>query len=322
MRRAVILAAVLLSGCAAPQGDDPSQDGVLKARVAELTRLGEVAFPILTANSDLCDRIGRKGVGTGFWVHNEHSWRGAWSGGGRRALHLDSTPTVFFVMPSSPSDVKRGDRVLSIDGVTIVPSDQATKQVDELINARSPAGAFDMVVDRAGSETTVRVSFVPICNYVLRVVGSTVPNAYITSSGVITVTSALMHLASDDELAFAVAHEIAHSLQRHLDARQGRAVAGTVLDIAVSVFIPTFGVLREAIVASGSPNEELEADAVGLTLIHRAGYSIGGGPSLIRKLNARRNGATPGWFASHPAPPERLVALERAVAELQGREKP
>ncbi len=91
----------------------------------------------------------------------------------------------------------------------------------------------------------------------IRLVQANLPNASINRYGLITLTSALFDVVtSEDELAFVLAHEIAHWQLGH----------------------------PRGALAAEPASEELAADRGALTLLAGAGYDLSSGPRVLRNI--------------------------------------
>lgn len=147
-------------------------------------------------------------------------------------------------------------------------------------------------------------------------------NAFAVPGGTIFVTSGLVErMRNEAELAGVLAHEISHVLRRHhLKAIQKgaqTALAGEALNQALR---NQRADVREKLVSFGSEmytrgldkGDELEADRYGIVIAARAGYDSYGLPAVLQTLQAMNasDSALALMFKTHPAPGERLAALE------------
>ena len=154
-------------------------------------------------------------------------------------------------------------------------------------------------------------------------------NAFATPGGHIFVTRGLVAcMANEAELAGVLAHEIAHVLRKHhLKAIQKSAqleLANTV----VGTFSRSEGSAnrREKLLAAGSElfargldkDDELEADRLGVVIAARGGYDAYGLPAVLQTLQAMNpeDSGLALMFKTHPAPAERLDALEKIQSTL------
>jgi len=144
------------------------------------------------------------------------------------------------------------------------------------------------------------------------------PNAMALPGGFVFISHSLVDLCErcPDELAFVMAHEMAHIIRRHA---WDRMVNQTMLR-AAAVVTARAGVLGGWLRQSGlgllqsahSRSCELEADELGLRLAVAAGFAPNGAIALLRRIE--RLGNDPGilgqYFASHPPAAERIARLE------------
>ena len=148
-------------------------------------------------------------------------------------------------------------------------------------------------------------------------------NAFATPGGNIFITRGLLErMRNEAELAGVLAHEIAHVLRKHhLQAIQKGArmeLAGAALSTLARQDRNTPS--REKLLAAGSElfargldkSDELEADRLGVVIAARGGYDAYGLPSVLQTLQAMNpeDSGVALMFKTHPAPGERLSALE------------
>lgn len=157
---------------------------------------------------------------------------------------------------------------------------------------------------------------------------ASVPNASMNSDGVLLVTTGLVEMtASDDMLAFALAHELAHAVLDH----PRRSVAEgwiQVLTAAAAAFAAEkasgsrgdaawagAGVFLTSSLIFHLPERrrrETEADLKARDLLRLAGYRPEAGAGFWRLYARLRPGKRmPNWLSSHPADHERARRLEQ-----------
>ena len=154
-------------------------------------------------------------------------------------------------------------------------------------------------------------------------------NAFATPGGHIFITRGLFErMKNEAELAGVLAHEIAHVLRKHhLQAIQKGArmeLAGAALSTLARQDRNTPS--REKLLAAGTElfsrgldkSDELEADRLGVVVAARGGYDAYGLPSVLQTLQAMNpeDSGVALMFKTHPAPGERLAALERMQPTL------
>jgi len=154
-------------------------------------------------------------------------------------------------------------------------------------------------------------------------------NAFATPGGHIFITRGLLaRMSNEAELAGVLAHEIVHVLRKHhLKAMQKSAQ----LELA-NTALTTFGrqdrnaATREKLLTAGSEifargldkSDELEADRLGVVVAARGGYDPYGLPAVLQTLQAMNpeDSGLALMFKTHPAPAERLGALEKLQSLL------
>lgn len=149
-------------------------------------------------------------------------------------------------------------------------------------------------------------------------------NAFATPGGHIFVTRGLVErMRNEAELAGVLAHEIGHVLKKHHLQAMQKTAQRELAKTAISTFSRQDSNTdkREKLLSAGSElfargldkSDELEADRLGVVIAARAGYDAYGLPAVLQTLQAM-NPADSGlalMFKTHPAPAERLDALEK-----------
>lgn len=151
-------------------------------------------------------------------------------------------------------------------------------------------------------------------------------NAFATPGGIIFITRGLLqHMRSEAELAGVLAHEIAHVLKRHhLKAIQKNArvsLAGDLVGEAAKKkgkenLTKAVGFGTEMYARGLDKDDELEADRMGIVIAARAGYDPYGLPAVLQTLQAlnAEDSTLALMFKTHPAPADRLEALEKLLS--------
>ncbi len=147
------------------------------------------------------------------------------------------------------------------------------------------------------------------------------PTAYALPGGFIFVTRSLTELCErdGDELAFVIAHEMAHVIRRHAINRVLRQAAFA----AASMAAPGRGTIGPWLRKVGldwleraySQDQEFEADELGVLLTRAAGFDTAGAVRLFGRLQALdgqpdTSGLGP-YLSTHPPVAERLDRLRR-----------
>lgn len=154
-------------------------------------------------------------------------------------------------------------------------------------------------------------------------------NAFALPGGYVFVNAGLIEIAEDeDELAGAMAHEIAHVAARHMTRQatklQIAKLAAAPLGAALGGWT---GYAASAGAGVGIPmtflsfgrKDEAEADYLGVQYAYAAGYDPTGVISIFEKLESlerKRPGAVSRAFASHPQDADRISRTQREIQEI------
>ncbi len=196
--------------------------------------------------------------------------------------------------------------------------------------------AYIAQVQRVGARIAASVGArMPGTNWEFAVFDSAEVNAFALPGGKVGVYTGLLKLvASDDELAIVMGHEIAHVTSHHGGERtsQNLAVAGIGALLAVGLAEQDVSPARrnQILTAYGlgstvgvllpfSRAHESEADMIGLQFAAGAGYDPRAAAAFWRKMSAAHTGPRPPPFLStHPADAERIAALEALAPRFMG----
>lgn len=175
-------------------------------------------------------------------------------------------------------------------------------------------------VNRIG-QRVARSSLRPNLTYQFHVVRDKEFNAFATPGGHIYITTALVNLANDDELASVLSHEVGHVVARHsLKTLQQSQMLGGIADLIGSVTgiagetAGELGSLAAQIVGSGllsvhNREEEREADFLGVRTMHKAGYNTEGMVTMFQQMlrvGNRDSSLLGSIFSDHPDVQERI----------------
>lgn len=148
-----------------------------------------------------------------------------------------------------------------------------------------------------------------------------IPNAMSLPGGWIFLSEGLVRGCgeNDDELAFLIAHEIAHIAKKHTwdrmisEAALKFASAATARVGLMGGWLRTQGI--QMLRTAHSREREFEADLFAYRLGAAAAFGTEGATKLFERLTAMENsGLHLGvYFGSHPAPAERLARLSRKL---------
>ncbi len=142
----------------------------------------------------------------------------------------------------------------------------------------------------------------------MRVLNNPAPNAFALPNGLFFINRGLLSLdLTDDELAFVMAHEIAHVTLNHAKHKIEHA---QMQGIFISILLgpgPIGQIIQHALQSGYSRGQETQADMEGLATMSRAGYDPEAALTLFKKLQAAAHGQHHGGaFADHPLTRDRI----------------
>jgi len=152
-----------------------------------------------------------------------------------------------------------------------------------------------------------------------RVTAEESPNAFAVPGGAVFVSRPMLDLCQGqrDEVAFVLAHEIAHIVLRHaIDRLVEDSLFSLVLRKspgkgAAGAWLGRVG--RQAFSRAFSREDELDADSYALDLVRASGGDVSAGEMLMEKLARQtpdQEGAILGeYFSTHPPFTERIANL-------------
>ncbi len=162
-----------------------------------------------------------------------------------------------------------------------------------------------------------------------QVIEGEAPNAFALPGGFIFVYTGLMKIADEeDELAAAMAHEIAHVAARHMTCQATKSQIAGIASLPASILLGGWGgyAARQAAGVAiptaflhFSRKDESEADYLGVQYMYAAGYDPNGAISIFEKiesLNKKHPGLVDRVFSSHPMDADRIQKTEEEIARI------
>ncbi len=178
---------------------------------------------------------------------------------------------------------------------------------------------------------SVAASDDPSQSYRITILNSPSVNAFALPGGYLYVTRGLLALANDSsEVAAVIAHEMGHITANHAMARQNKAQAAVIVSRVVTDVLQDGDAGKLALASSQrtlaafSQQQELEADAIGVRTIGKAGYDPFAAArflDLMGRYAAYKSAGTvqdkrPDFLATHPATPQRVEFAIRAARQF------
>jgi len=172
----------------------------------------------------------------------------------------------------------------------------------------------------------------PSRSYRITILNAAAINAFALPDGYLYVTRGLLALANDSsEVAAVLAHEMAHVTADHAAQRQDRARTAAIVGRVVTDVLEDADAGRLALassqrsLASFSRQQELEADAIGIRTIGKAGFDPFAASRFLTSMSrfaGYRAGLgigedrRPEFLATHPTNPERIDFATKAARQF------
>ncbi|HEX8191395.1 MAG TPA: M48 family metallopeptidase [Allosphingosinicella sp.] len=225
---------------------------------------------------------------------------------------LDKGPGILSVVDGSPAaaiQLQAGDVIVSVNG-SAFPNPQAIaaerrtrarramiRAAEDMFEDHLRRGPATLEVVRGAERRTVRLSPVAGCPARGRLARSGQDSAFADGRYAIMTTDFLDYFRSDEELAVALAHELAHNILGHPQQLREQGVPNS--------FLRHLG--RNARLVRAT---EVEADRLSVRLLHGAGYDLDAILPFWRRLLGRLDSRLM-VVSAHPG----LAARERYLAE-------
>ena len=188
--------------------------------------------------------------------------------------------------------------------------------------------------ERAGriGRRVAKVSGRPGLPYKFYVMENKDINAFAAPGGHVSSSTALMKLATDDELAAVLSHEIGHLVARHSlrSLQQSQAVdsvaavigalTGIVGDDAGQLGSLAAKLVASPLVFAHSREQEREADYLGVHTMSKAGYEADGMITMLRKMqkiSKTDSDLLGSFFSDHPDTAERISNTQYEVRRMR-----
>jgi predicted Zn-dependent protease len=188
-------------------------------------------------------------------------------------------------------------------------------------------------VDRIG-QRCAKASLRPNMLYKFHVIQSREINGFSIPGGHIYITTALLKLANDDELASVLAHEVGHVVARHSlktlkqsqeyndVAKSLGELTGVAGDTARDLGVALGQMVGAGLLTIHSRDEEREADFLGVRTLPRAGFDPQGMVTMFQKLlriESSHSNPLGSLFSDHPDAQERIDSTRYEIARMRKR---
>ncbi len=174
-----------------------------------------------------------------------------------------------------------------------------------------------------------KLSHRPNLNYSFKVLDTPVINAFAVPGGYVYFTRGILaYLNNEAELAGVMAHEIGHITARHTAQQYSRATMaqlGLGIGFMLSETFRKYAGLAQfgvgMLFLRFSRDNERQADVLGVEYSSKAGYDANHMANFFVTLERLYPGedrsGLPGWFSTHPNPPDRIAAIKKDAQKWQ-----
>ncbi len=188
-------------------------------------------------------------------------------------------------------------------------------------------------VERIG-QRCAKASLRPNLVYKFHVIRSREINGFSLPGGHIYVTTALLRLATENELASVLAHEVGHVVARHSlktlkksqeyddIAKQLGELTGVAGDIARDLGVALGQMIGAGFLTAHSRDEEREADFLGVRTMPGAGFDPQGMVTMFQKLQRieeQNSDLLGSLFSDHPDATERIENTRYEIGRMKRR---
>lgn len=270
------------------------------ALAAQEARVAAIGLRLATANARACAAPQPL---TGMVLHDIASYAPAERQRAAQAFGLSSGFGVRLVVPGSPADIagiRAGDDIIALEqqdlssfAADLIGSTGSAARSESFaakLAAALASGPAALTLRRGQQQFTLSLRGVSGCGGKFSVTPDRNLAAW-SDGDYVAITSSMITLASDDgELAFVLAHEMAHNMLRH--AQLARRQSSLLANLGIGA-----GKIRAS---------ERAADALGVQIIMQAGFHPAAAETVLHKLDrARRIG---GSF-THPGLADRIATI-------------
>ncbi len=241
------------------------------------------------------------------------------------ALALLGACTSFNDLAGISEDLKPSSKPVTVDNLPAgrfegIGRDQHPRILATYGGAYSDAKLERMLAGIVGRLTTVSDN--PGQTYRITILNSPSINAFALPGGYLYITRGLIALANDSaELAAVIAHEMAHVTANHGILRQKKEKEAELANRVVQLVLSDKEEGRKALIrgklrlAQFSRNQELQADAIGISAMGEAGFDAYAAARFQESMSSYTafrsiSGASDpslDFLATHPSTPQRVT---------------
>lgn len=288
-------------------------------------RLDSVAGSLLINNADLCPNLSRNLIG--ITAKTKYSYSPQLTDAAQKNLYLNERLKVVNVLANSGAEqagIRRGDILITAEDLLMPKGPNAENEVATMLaplvaNTRS---SIKLTVVRGEAILHFTVPLTRGCGIRIQLGNTDLVNSYADGRRLMITRGMMNFVNSNEELAYVIAKEMAHNILAHpAKLRTTETITGIIDNL--SQISPNTAELNNANGMTATPKElDIQADRLSLYLLVRAGYNVDQVRYFWQRL-AKQYPATilNSHTALHPAIAHRLIGIEKAIAEIQEKQK-
>jgi len=270
-------------------------------------RLEAIGYRLATANPDRCEL---PQMLTGLMLHDIAGFAPQDRPAAIRTHGLTYGFGVLHLVSDSRAEragIRRGDEIVAINGMDLEHFAEGligrkatydrTEAFFDLLDRTLRNGPAAVALRRGNAHITLSLAGEPGCGGRFVALPDKNLNAW-ADGKYVAVTSKMIRFAADDhELAFVVAHEMAHNILEH--DKLGGSASGLLAELGLG--------------AGRIKATEIEADAYAIQLLARAGYDLSAPERLLRHVGKVR------WMdlpITHPGASRRIAIITEAIGKF------
>jgi len=338
-----IAAAVLLSACATQGPMRPGQPlppGQVAPEVPQVTpemtaaaetltrmatlqdRLYKVSAPLLIDNAELCTRHARNLLG--FTAKNRYTYPGQYNEAAHAVLGMGERLQVTNVLNGSgaaKAGLRQGDELVAAAGTPLPTGPDALSKVGAVFGPIvTKQASLPLTIARNGRERDLTVPVTRACAFAIELGNADNVNAYADGSRIMVTRGMMGFVQNDDELAYVVAHTMAHNMLGHAANQRNAATIGSVIDNLTRITPDTSMLIGSSGIKAMPQSLDVAADRLAIYLLARADYRIENAGAFWKRFAATYPATVlNGHTANHPALAQRTAAIDKAVAEVKAK---
>ena len=295
---------------------------LLTRMAAQQDRLYRIAAPLLINNAELCTKHARNLLG--FSAKNRYAYPGQYNEAAHLVLGMGERLQVTNVLAGSGAaraGLRQGDRLLAAGETPLPEGPNALSQAGAVFGPIiSKQATLPLSIERSGKNRDLSIPVTRACAFGIELGNADNVNAYADGSRVMVTRGMLGFAQNDDELAYVVARTMAHNMLGHAASQRNAATIGSIIDNLTTINPDTAMLIGSGGIRAMPADADAAADRLAIYLLARADYRIDGASSFWKRLAAAHPAKIlNGYTANHPATPARILAIDKAVAEVKAR---